>query len=57
MKEQADRCRNLAKNTDHFTQRRLLDLAAKYENRLARSPRTLDIPGHLLQAGLPDGHT
>jgi hypothetical protein len=28
LKEQAGRCRSLAENTDQFTNRRLLDLAA-----------------------------
>jgi len=33
-KEQAARCRGLAENADQFTKRRLLDLAARYEDRL-----------------------
>jgi hypothetical protein len=34
LKAQADRCRSLAEIADQFTKRRLLDLAAKYEDRL-----------------------
>ena len=35
LKAQAERCRSLAENTDEFTKRRLLDLAASYDKRLA----------------------
>jgi hypothetical protein len=39
LKAQAERCRSLAENTDEFTKRRLLDLAASYDKRLtARGP-------------------
>jgi hypothetical protein len=34
LKEQAERCRRLARHADPFTQRRLLDLAAEYEARM-----------------------
>jgi hypothetical protein len=34
LRAQAERCRSLAENTDEFTKRRLLDLAAKYDKRL-----------------------
>ena len=34
LKAQAERCRSLAENTDEFTKRRLLDLAAKYDKQL-----------------------
>ena len=34
LKAQAERCRSLAENTDEFTKRRLLDLAANYDKRL-----------------------
>ena len=55
LKEQADRCRSLAENADHFTKRRLLDLAAKYEERLSRPSRsrTLGIPGFPLKPITP----
>jgi hypothetical protein len=36
LKEQADRCRRLAKHADSFTQKRLLDLAAEYEAQMAK---------------------
>jgi hypothetical protein len=36
LKEQAERCRRLAKHADPFTQERLLDLAAEYEARIAK---------------------
>ena len=36
LKEQAARCRSLADKADKFTKRRLLDLAAKYEDRLGQ---------------------
>jgi len=57
IKEQADRCRSLAENADQFTKRRLLDLAAKYEDRLSlpsRASRTIAIPTSLLEARLKD---
>jgi hypothetical protein len=34
LKAHAERCRLLAENADEFTKRRLLDLAAIYDNRL-----------------------
>ena len=37
LKEQAERCRRLAKHADPFTQKRLLDLAAEYEARMAQT--------------------
>jgi hypothetical protein len=36
LKEQAERCRRLAKQADPFTEQRLLDLAAEYEARIAK---------------------
>jgi hypothetical protein len=36
LREQAGRCRRLAKHADPFTQKRLLDLAAEYEARIAQ---------------------
>jgi len=35
MKEQATRCRRLAKHADPFTQKRLLDLASEYDAKIA----------------------
>jgi hypothetical protein len=40
LKQQADRCRSLAEKADRFTKKRLLDLAAKYGDRLTRSLRS-----------------
>ena len=36
LKEQAERCRRLAKHADPFTQKRLLDLASEYEAQIAK---------------------
>jgi hypothetical protein len=36
LKEQAERCRRLAKHAAPFTQKRLLDLAAEYDARIAK---------------------
>jgi hypothetical protein len=36
LKEQAERCRRLAKHADPFTQKRLLDLALEYDARIAQ---------------------
>jgi hypothetical protein len=55
LKEQAARCRSLAEIADHFTKRRLLDLAEKYDARLgspSRASLALRIPGSLLEARL-----
>lgn len=41
LKAQAERCRSLAENTDEFTKRRLLDLAARYDKRLTASARRI----------------
>jgi hypothetical protein len=36
LKEQAERCRRLAKHADPFTQKKLLDLAGEYDARIAK---------------------
>jgi hypothetical protein len=36
LKEQAERCRRLARQADPFTEKRLLDLAAEYEARIEK---------------------
>jgi hypothetical protein len=36
LKQQAERCRRLAKQADPFTQKRLLDLASEYEARMVQ---------------------
>jgi hypothetical protein len=52
LKESAERCRSLAEKADEFTKRRLLDLAAKYEHRIAKpSPATRMLRA---RAGLTD---
>jgi hypothetical protein len=44
LKEQAARCRSLADKADEFTKKRLLDLAARYDEGLvARSSRASSI--------------
>ncbi len=35
LREQAERCRRLARQADPFTEQRLLDLAGEYEARIA----------------------
>jgi hypothetical protein len=41
LKEQAERCRRLARHADPFTQKRLLELAAEYDARIAQlEPRS-----------------
>jgi hypothetical protein len=60
IKEQADRCRSLAKIADPFIKKRLLDLAAKYDDRLnrpSRASRTIAIPTSLLEARLQDNRS
>jgi hypothetical protein len=54
LKAYAERCRRLAENTDEFTKRRLLDLAANYDKRVkAAGPlaatRALITPLHLVE--------
>jgi hypothetical protein len=48
LKDQAARCRSLAENADPFIKRRLLDLAARYDDRLAgketRASRLMKLP-------------
>jgi hypothetical protein len=36
LKEQAERCRRLAKHADPFTQQRLLDLASEYDAKISQ---------------------
>ena len=56
LKSQADHCRRLAEKADPFVKRRLLDLAAQYDNRLRRPSRavlSLKDPEAILDARLP----
>jgi len=39
LKEQAERCRRLARAADAFTEKRLLELAAEYDARIAEIER------------------
>jgi hypothetical protein len=39
LKEQAERCRRLAKGADPFTEKRLLDLAREYDARITEIER------------------
>jgi hypothetical protein len=54
LEEQAARCRKLADSADQFTKRRLLDLAARYEDRLLGKPsgatRLMNLPTQMLSA-------
>jgi hypothetical protein len=43
LKEHAARCRSLADKADEFTKRRLLDLAAKYDDRLGHPSRAASV--------------
>ena len=48
LEEQAERCRTLAEKADPFTRDRLLDLAAKYDDKLGQVSRASRSPGSLL---------
>lgn len=53
LKEQAERCRRLADRADPFTQKRLLDLAAKYDARIKLiEPQPSAATRILLEGGL-----
>jgi hypothetical protein len=56
LEEQAARCRKLADCADQFTKRRLLDLAARYEDRLrgkpSRATRLMTFPTQMPNAPL-----
>jgi hypothetical protein len=57
LKQQAAHCRFLAEKADPFIKQRLLDLAVRYDARLAcflrGTPRSFGIPGSLMEAVLP----
>jgi hypothetical protein len=53
LKEQAERCRHLAKHADPFTQKRLLDLAAEYDARIARLEPKPSMASRILRNGEP----
>ena len=55
LEEQAARCRSLAERTDPLTKRRLLELAASYDDRLRGKPsratrRLANLPSELPRA-------
>jgi hypothetical protein len=53
LKEQAERCRRLAKHADAFTQKRLLDLAAEYDARIAQLEPKPSAASRILRNGEP----
>jgi hypothetical protein len=53
LKEQAERCRRLAKQADPFTQKRLLDLAAEYDERIAQLEPKPSPASRILRNGEP----
>jgi hypothetical protein len=54
LKEQADRCRRLAKHADPFTQKRLLQLASEYDARIAQLEPRSSAASRSLQTGESD---
>ena len=50
-KEQAERCRRLAKHADPFTQKRLLDLASEYDAKIATLEPQLSAASRILRNG------
>jgi len=53
LKEQAERCRRLAKHADPFTQKRLLDLASEYEAKIAQLEPRPSAASRILRNGEP----
>jgi hypothetical protein len=53
LKEQAARCRRLAKHADPFTEKRLLDLAAEYDARIAEFEPRPSAASRMLRDGEP----
>jgi hypothetical protein len=53
LKEQAERCRRLAKHADPFTQKRLLDLATEYDARIAQLEPRPSAASRILRNGEP----
>jgi hypothetical protein len=51
LKEQAERCRRLAKHADPFTQKRLLDLAAEYDAQIAKLEPEPSAASRILRTG------
>jgi hypothetical protein len=53
LKQQAERCRRLAKHADPFTQKRLSDLASEYEAQMARLEPAPSAASRVLENGEP----
>jgi hypothetical protein len=53
LKEEAERCRRLAKHADPFTQKRLLDLASEYEAKIAQFEPQPSAATRILRKGEP----
>jgi hypothetical protein len=53
LKEQAERCRRLAKHADPFTQKRLLDLASEYDAKIAQLEPRPSAATRILRNGEP----
>jgi len=53
LKEQAERCRRLARQADPFTEKRLLDLAAEYEARIEKLEPRPSAASRMLRTGEP----
>jgi hypothetical protein len=51
LKEQAERCRRLAEQADPFTQKRLLDLASKYDARIKLQEPQVSAASRILRGG------
>ncbi len=51
LKEQAERCRRLAKQADPFTEKRLLDLAAEYDVRIKQLEPQPSAASRILRSG------
>jgi hypothetical protein len=49
LKEQAERCRRLAKHADPFTEQRLLDLASEYDAKIAQLEPTPSAASRILR--------
>jgi hypothetical protein len=53
LREQAERCRRLAEHADPFTQKRLMDLAAEYDARIAQLEPRPSAASRILRIGEP----
>lgn len=53
LKQQAERCRRLARHADPFTQKRLSDLASEYEAQIAKLESDSSAASRVLATGEP----